>query len=290
MTTITPPPVPPLPPQVDRPQEAAPSGRPHPAATVIAVLAIVLGALIVAGAATGAIVGGIAAASVRTDTRTVTAAGLGDLDLDVSAGDVSVEYGDVAEITLDVTSTLGADAWTFERDGETLRVRTPDGFLGLAWVFGGNGSAVITLPSALETQLLDADLNLSAGSLTAAGTFGTLDATVSAGSLEVDGAVSSLATDVSAGSAQLELASVDDAQLSVSAGELVAEFTGTAPRSVALDLSAGSLELTVPDEVYDVQVDVSAGELRNHLDTSVGSGHQITGQISAGDAVLRAGS
>ncbi|BDV32071.1 DUF4097 family beta strand repeat-containing protein [Microbacterium terricola] len=287
MTTLTPPPLPPAP---TTPTPPAPQERPpHPAARVVAILAIVFGGLIVLGAATAAIIGGLAAAAVHTETRTVTADGIADLDIDVSAGEVVLEYGDVDDVTLEVTSSRGADAWTLERDGDTLTVQTPNGFFGFGWIFGGNGRAVITLPAEYESRTLDAALDLSAGDLTVSGTFGDLKTTVSAGSLDVEGSASSLQTDVSAGSADLAVSGVADADLAVSAGELIVALTERAPRDVVLDVSAGSLTLTVPDGTYDVNVSVSAGELHNHLDTSSTATSTITGEVSAGDAVLRAG-
>ena len=75
----------------------------------------------------------------------------------------------------------------------------------------------------------------------------------------------------------------------VSAGGLKAVFTGSAPDDVAIDVSAGSLDLTVPSGAYRVDSDVSAGGLDNRLETSSSASRVITVSVSAGDATLRSG-
>ncbi|MDX2376453.1 hypothetical protein M4I32_06530 [Microbacterium sp. LRZ72] len=281
-TTLTPPPVPPAEPP------AGPPRKPRPASRVIAILMIALGAVVVLGAIASAAFTAIAAASVRTDTRTVDAAGLDALDVNISGGSLRIVYAQVDEAALDVTSGSGADRWRLDREGDTLVLESPNSLFG-GWWFGGNGRATLTLPAELERTELDATLALAAGDLEASGRFGQLAVEMGAGDLTVSGAARDVTADVSAGRAQLDLDGVSQAQIAVSAGQLMGRFTGSAPTDVGLTVSAGSLELALPDETYDVRADVSAGDLDNRLDTSNASPRVVEAEISAGQVILRSG-
>lgn len=284
-TTITPPPSTPTPPPAPPRSEGA---------RAVAIVAIVLGAIVLIGAVTSAVIGTVASASVHTSTRTVAVSGVEDLDLDAAAGVVRVEFGGVDEAELEVTSSWGADRWRFERDGETLVVASPDrsGWFGWLWGWGGwfgdrSGDAVLRLPAALDG--VDADVSLAAGDLVADGTFGELEVSLGAGSFDIAGAAESVSIDVSAGRGELELEDVSEADLTVAAGSLDARLTGSQPDAIALDVSAGSLQLTVPEGDYDVISDVSAGGFDNGIGSTPGAASTIRVDVSAGDATLRAG-
>jgi hypothetical protein len=287
MSTTAPlPPVPPAPPI----PPASAGGTPPPtrsASRVIAILTIALGVAIILGAVGSAIWSTVAAASVRTETRTVDVAGVESLRVGVDAASLRIEFADVPEATLDVTSGLGVGRWTFERTGDELTVETPRRF-GVGWIFGGDVRATLTLPRELEGEDLDAALELSAGELTVDGAFGDLGVEVGAGTFTVDGSASTLVADLSAGGADLELSDVSEADLSVSAGAIEARLTGTAPRSVTVDVSAGSLDLRLPDAVYDVRSDVSAGDFENGLQTERGARNVVDVTVSAGSATILA--
>ncbi len=285
MSTTTPlPPVPPAPPL----PPASAGGTPPPtrnASRVIAILTIALGAAIILGAVGSAIWSTVAAASVRTETRTVDVAGVESLRVAVDAASLRIEFADVPEATLDVTSGLGVGRWTFERTGDELTVETPRRF-GPGWIFGGEVRATLTLPQELEGAELDAALELSAGELTVDGGFGDLGVDVGAGTFAVDGSARTLTAELSAGGADIELADVTEADLSVSAGAIEARLTGTAPRSVTVDVSAGSLDLRLPDAVYDVRSDVSAGDFENGLQTERGARNVVDVTVSAGSVTI----
>jgi hypothetical protein len=285
MSTITPlPPVPPAPPNAP----ASAGGTPPPtrnASRVIAILTIALGAAVILGAVGSAIWSTVAAASVRTETRTVDVAGVESLRVAVDAASLRIEFADVPEATLDVTSGLGVGRWTFERTGDELTVETPRRF-GPGWIFGGEVRATLTLPQELEGAELDAALELSAGELTVDGGFGDLGVDVGAGTFAVDGSARTLTAELSAGGADIELSDVTEADFSVSAGAIEARLTGTAPRSVTVDVSAGSLDLRLPDAVYDVQSDVSAGDFENGLQTERGARNVVDVTVSAGSATI----
>lgn len=257
--------------------------------TAITITTAVFGglALVVAGGTAAFAALGSAASS--SESRSVDVTGLSELNVDVDAAGVTVEFADVAEATLEVDGSRGA--WTLRRDGDELVVRSPQGFFG-GWLFGdwfgAEERAVLTLPSELEGDL-DAEFTLDAGGLTVRGGYEAVDATVNAGGFDFTGAAGDLEVSLSAGSAGIDAEGVETAELNVSAGELIAEFTGRAPTETDIDVSAGSLELTLPDEQYAVTQNVSAGDLRNDLQTASGARNQVSVQLSAGSVELRPG-
>lgn len=229
------------------------------------------------------------------DTQSVSADGVESLSMEVAASSVTARFGDVDEATLEVAGARSSD-WRLEREGDELVVRSPDRWFG-GWFGGdwfGNGwfdddeTAVLTLPESLASAELDAGFSLSAGSLDIEGAYGEVDIELSAGGLSMDGSATSIDVDVSAGNAELSLFDVKEADFSLSAGKIVAEIANTAPRSVAIDVSAGTLDLTLPDEVYALTQNVSAGSLDNRVSTSNDSRYAIDARVSAGDVILRA--
>lgn len=283
-TTMTPPP-PPSAALPDRPADAPP---PSSGSRVVAILVIVFGGLVLLGAMVSAAVGTIASASVSTSTRTADAAGVEQLDVDAAAGTLRVEFTDVTEAELEVTSSWGADVWRLDRQGDTLAVASPDRFGWFGWRgwFGDQrADAVLRLPA--ELAGLDADVSLSAGEFITDGEFGTLGLSLAAGSFDVTGSAESLTADMSAGRGTLELEDVRTAELTVSAGSMDARLTGTQPDAIDMDVSAGSLRLTVPDGEYDVTSDVSAGGFDNAVGSTPGASSTVSVQVSAGEAVLR---
>ena len=301
-TPLTPPPAS----ASDQPQ-SVPQPQPAPAeprspesgrssgATAIMILTAVVGGIALLGsgataavAATGTLIASSTEGSDSVQTEDV--AGLEALDLDVDAGNMRIEFGDVDEAKLSVTNSRGP-AWTLEREGDDLVVRSPEFEFGWwfgSW-FGDDQSAVLTLPESLREDGFDADLTLDAGSLDVVGDFGALDITVNAGALDVEGAANTLSIDMSAGRADALLDGVDEADLSVSAGDLNVELTGRAPSQTTIDVSAGSVDLTVPDESYSITQDVSAGSLDAKVDQSSGTRRLIDVSLSAGSVTIRPG-
>ena len=261
-TTLTPPPT--LP---ERPAE--PPRPPSGGSRAVAIIVIVLGGIVLLGAMTSALVGTIASASVHTSTRTVDAAGIEGLEVDAAAGTLRVEFTDVAEAELEVTSSWGAESWRFERDDDTLEVASPDRlgwFSWRGWFGDGGADAVLRLPAGLDG--LDADVTLAAGEFVTDGAFGELDLSLAAGSFDVTGSAESLSADVSAGRGTLELEDVREAELTV---------------------SAGSLDLTVPDVEYAITQDISAGTLNAKIDEASSARRTIDVSLSAGTATIRPG-
>lgn len=278
-TTLNPPPVAPGPPPAQPPASGA--GR------VIAIVMIVIGAIVIVGAITSAVFATVAATSARTTSTSLAVSGVTDLDVDVSAGSLTIEFTDVAEAELDVTSSWGLARWTLERDGDELAVASPQGFFNGGWLWGGTGDAVLRLPLALEG--MDADFGLSAGDLRVDGAFGDLDLELGAGSADIQGSARELDAQVNAGSVDLDLADVSAVSIGLSAGSMDAVLTGAQPRSIEAEVSAGSLDLTVPEGRYNVASDVSAGDFDNRIDSDSDARSTIRVQLSAGSATLRAG-
>lgn len=276
------------------PSSSSEAGPSSGARAIMIVTAIVGGIALLGSGATAAVAatGGLVSASTESvdSMQTEDVSGLQAIDLDVDAGSMRIEFGDVDEAELSVTNGRGP-GWTLDRDGDELIVRSPEFRFGWwfgSW-FGDEESAVLTLPQNLQDAALDAELTLDAGSLDVLGDFGSLDVTVNAGALDIEGAASSLSIDMSAGRADAVLADVDDAELSVSAGDLNVELTGRAPSQTTIDVSAGSLDLTVPDESYSIIQDVSAGSLDARVDQSGNARHTIDVSLSAGSATIRPG-
>ena len=286
-TPLTPPPAPPAAPVPPVPQaSAAPPRGPSPAGRVIAILAIVLGAMIVLGAVFSAVTSTIASALVRTDSRSLAVGTVSDLDIDLSAGrfDVVFDAG-IRDAQLEVTSTFGADSWTFAVEGDTLTVGSPHRLFGPAWWFGGSGRAVLRLPASL--QGLDAEFDISAGDVSATGEFGDVDVQLGAGAITLNGTARQLGLNLSAGSADVALADVRSAELTVSAGSVTSQFSGAQPQSIVVGVSAGSVDLRVPEGDYDVRSNVSAGDFDSRIPATRGAASTIDVCISAGSVSLR---
>ena len=271
----------------------APSGARSSGVTAVLVVTAVFGGIALLG--TGGTAAAVAAGNIMSSSRpdsvqTVSVDGIEGIDLDADASSMRVEFGDVDEAELAITNGRGT-AWTFERDDDELIVRSPQGVFGW-WFgnwFGDEEIAVLTLPEKMKGDGLDADLTLDAGSLDVVGDFGTLDVTVSAGALDIEGAARELDVQMSAGRADVLLDGVVEADLGVSAGDLTIELTGTPPTLTTINVSAGSLDLTVPDVEYAITQDISAGTLNADVDEASSSRRSIDVSLSAGTATIRPG-
>ena len=285
-TTLTPPPT--------GPREEAVRPPTRGSSRVVAILVIVFGGLVILGAIISAIFSTIAAASVHTTTRTTDVSGVADLDVDMAAGSLRIEFADIADAELEVTSTQGADGWTLASEGGALVVSSPQGWFNGGWLFGGwpfggnrVGDATLRLPQSLEGS--DAELSLAAGELVVVdGSFGDVTLDMGAGSANITASVHDFTAEVSAGAADLRLEGVQDGNFSVSAGSLRARLAGDQPSSLGLDVSAGTLDVTVPDGDYDVTSEVSAGDFDNQIGSTPGADSTVDVQVSAGKAILQA--
>lgn len=300
MTDQLTPPAPPAPPAPPTGPEdgvaPAPENNPgpqpvSPSAKVIAILTASLGGVIALGLIGGTVLSTIASASIGTESQSISAAGVRELDIEVSAGSLRVEYADVTMAQLDVSGGWGGRGWTLSRDDDELIVSSPEWSFGGLWLFGRDVRATLVLPQELEEQVLDAQLTVAAGDLEASGRYGELDVELGAGAVSVSGDAREVSADISAGRADLDLTGVESAELSLSAGQLDGRFDTRPgepqPRLVEVNVSAGSLDLALPDGTYDVTSSVSAGSLDNRLDTSASSSNRVAVELSAGQVILR---
>ncbi len=296
MTNLTPPdpispdPISPDPisPDPISPVPAGSAAAPPPrkgAVTSITVAAAIVGALALASAgggaafaATGQIATGATASGISVD-----ATGMTRVNLDAAGASVTIRYGDVTQATLRSVGPGNAD-WTMRRDGDALDVRSPRAVFG--WWIGGwfqDGPTItLTLPKDLEGRL-NADLTLESGSLDAAGDFDAVTATVSAGSLTVSGSIADLDLTVDAGQADVSAADTSSVALTMSAGRVNADITGSQPHRVSLDVSAGSMAVTLPAGSYDLTRDVSAGTVDSELSQAAGSAHRVSAKCLRGE-------
>ncbi|MER7796405.1 hypothetical protein [Microbacterium sp. NPDC096154] len=282
--TLTPPPAAPAPGATpSAPDQTAAGGR-RPGKAV-AIIATVAGGLVLLGTVTHAAVGTVRDAMRVSGSWTADARGVTSLDVEAAGSRFALEFGDVDEAVLEVDNARDGD-WRIERDGSELVVRKADQLFG-DWGFGREGETVVlTLPERLRGAALDADLHLAAGELRADAVFGELTLDLGSGAMDVTGTARSLDAEVSAGQIELDLADVAAAELTASAGRIVGDLTGDAPDTVAIDVSAGSVELGMPRATYDVRSDVAAGSFDNRLDTSSSAPRQVTVDVSAGRVQL----
>lgn len=271
---------------------ATPTTQPQPprspATKPIMVLIAVLGGLILVIVA---VTNGFSSAinfTRGTSTMTADATDITDVHVDANASRFNLEFADVNEATLQ-TDGVNAEKWRLDRDGDRLTVQAPNRWLGWCFVNCNPDEQQVTLllPAKLNDGSLNVDLELAAGRLVADGDFGRLGVEVGAGETNISGSAQQLEAQLSAGSANLNLADVQTADLDISAGRLVTELTGEAPETIDAEVSAGRLELTLPQTQYAVNSEVSAGNLDNQLQTRSTSNHRINVELAAGNAILQ---
>lgn len=259
----------------------------------IALVSSIVGGIVLFGVGGTAALGAVRAAATPpsvASTQSASMDGVTGIEVSSSAAQFTVEFANVSEATLSVD---GADRsrWTLTVDEQDLVVRNARDFFGfcLGWCSSPTDQVTLTLPKSFDAGTLDADFEVHSGSLTAHGAYREVSLEVNAGALFFTGGATSLDATVNAGRAEIEAARVKTADLEVSAGRMVTVVTGSQPREVSLDVSAGRLDLTVPRGTYNVRSDVSAGTLDNQLDTASSASSLIDADVSAGSAVLRSG-
>lgn len=292
MSTMPPPtiPAPPAPPAPGEPspQPPAPRGPARRASSLVVSIAIaVIGGLIVVATLAGVALSTVAVANRHHDAVAVPVSGVEAVDIHVSGGALTVTYGSVADAQLSVDRGSGTAPWTLENVGGTLKVASPDHGVSFGWPFGGSGTATLTLPASLLASDMDGTVRVDGGSVSLdGGRFGDLNASTEAGSLRLTGSARTVTARSDAGDSTLGLDNVTSARLDVSAGRMVTTLSGTAPSSVQATVSAGALDLTVPDGPYVVTSTVSAGAFHNSLGSTPGAASTITADVSAGALTL----
>lgn len=275
----------------------------------VAVAVGVLGGVLLLGTVSTAAVAGVVAANYdSTEKRqrlTESAEGIARIDVEASAAKFRIDCESALALGDDSAATTGEGSfalatsgssreWRMVRHGDTLRVEPVKRWFGEFSLFGSGDNRMqevsLSLPeSACDgSKPLDAEVDLGAGEMLVKGSYGVLDLSVGAGNARIEGTASNLELEVSAGEAVLDMSDVRAADLSVSAGKLWGTFSGTAPKQIDIEVSAGGAELRLPDEIYAVRSDVSAGDFENSLRTDQGPlKHEINVELSAGSLSLQ---
>lgn len=274
-------------------------------------LAVVGGITLAGSAALGAVSGMSSDVTSRTVdlSQALAAPVASDLKVDVSGAELSIEYYSGDEVQFEASGKR-ADRWRVSVDDRTIRVSGPgrgfdwfadgwfDGWSGGDWFdadlpFGWgdddadarmSSRATLRLPAML--QGIDADLTLDAGRLTVDGTLGEVDATVNAGALELDGSAEQFAVTVNAGRADVDLDGVSMGTYMISAGRVTSELSGGLS-ALTVEVSAGALDLTLPDDAYDLRRNMTAGSINSDLAEASDSAHRIDVRVTAGTVTLR---
>ena len=251
----------------------------------LTVVLSVIGGVALLGTGAGAAWAGAHSVGPRSGELQESVAGVTALDVEVSGAEMEVEFADVAEAELRVEGG-SPGGWSLRRDGDELEVRGPQNrfdWFRPDWL-RGDQRATLVLP--LELEGLDGELTLDAGELTVEGDFDVLNVEVNAGSLEIEGEARMLEAELNAGRADIALSGVDEAGYTVSAGRIVSTLH-TAPSSVTIAVMAGALDLSLPDEGYDLRQQLSAGSLDNGLTQRSSSDRRIVAEVEAGSVNLR---
>lgn len=248
---------------------------------------LITGSALLAGAI---VLGGVqfAQASTGDDESGLYTAG-GDfaaLDIDTSAANVSVRYGDVDEVQLDFDSGGSPLRFDQEERGDTLHVTVKNrGW----WIFGllsgfDSASLDIVLPEALEPVALD--IGSSAGGVLVDGDFAAISIDSSAGDIELAGSAASLRSETSAGNVTgLGLTVAGEVLSESSAGDVRFEFT-TLPSAIRMGSSAGNVRVALPEGEYEIRTDTSAGSVDQELASTPGSDRVYSFESSAGNITL----
>lgn len=264
-------------------------------ARTVSLITTLLGALILAAVFTSAALPAVGS-SLAGDREASTASGgihtaavddVTTLYVDSRSSDVHVAFGDVSEAQLSV-SPADSNAWHWTTAGNALIATNERPFYNICfgWCGNENEEVTITLPEELDGKL-SGDFTLGSGRVTAEGDFTNLDLDVSAGTLTYTGEVEEVTTDLSGGSTNLELTNTRVADLEVAAGRFTAELDGRAPERVRAELSAGELNLTLPDVPFQVRTEHTFGILDNQLRTAPDADHLIDIEVVAGRALLQ---
>lgn len=268
------------------PQNPPPAGSKKSITLVLTIL----GALIILGViATSALHASNSLASSNSE-QTANVQGVTALDVQVDAGRFKILFADIPEASLEVHSAR-SDQWTLRREAGTLLVRSPNNWGN--WCFVGcnfeDNEVTLTLPNSLNDGKLDAELQMTAGEFSADGNFNDLVMEMSGGTLDASGSAKGLFVELGAGKTDIDMANVQIATFDVSAGRVDGVFTGSAPKDIQAQVSAGLLQLTLPDTSYNVIQNVSAGAVDNNLNVSQKSEHKVQVEVSAGNVLLRPG-
>ncbi|MEV7757381.1 DUF2807 domain-containing protein [Microbacterium sp. NPDC089180] len=270
---------------IDTPPAAPAPPRRRVAAFAVSIVTIVVGACVALGTVAGTAASAVVVlrdadrGSVRVDGA---AQAVGSLDIDVTGGALTIAYGDVDSARLDAAT--GRAGWTFERRGDALRVASPNRSF-VDW--GAGSSATITLPRQWAGTGLGVEAQVSGGALDLQGDYGTVSVRVAGGTTSLNGAAGELELDISGGSASVQLRDVGTAAFEVAGGEVTAHLRGSTPIRTYVQLTAGSVDLRLPDDEYRVSIDDGLGQVDNGLRQSPTATAEVDVTATMGEVRLR---
>ncbi len=271
--------LPPVPPRT--------TGNPRGNGTALNIVLAVIGGLVILTLLIGSARSAFGALSREHSTQNVSVQGVTALKISAGTGSFDLRFADINEATLEVESTSAQD-WQLKREGSTLVLDSPDPWGN--WCFFGcdfqENTAVLTLPESMNDGSLDAYFKLAAGDFNAVGSYKDLQIEVGAGELDMSGAAQSAKVQLGAGQANVNLADVQQADFKISAGQLNGTLSGKAPQQVTASVSAGALDLALPQGTYDLRQNVAAGDVSNRLSTDVDSPNKISVEVAAGNATF----
>ncbi len=200
--------------------------------------------------------------------QTVSGDGITRIVVTGEAGEITIAVEDRSDIV--VTSELTSSLWSEVSN----QVDSGDGTLTVAiecdgdfFVFNCSAAHTIRVPIDTVGQL---DLSTAAGTIAVTGSSAEIDARTSAGDIEL--------LDYSG----------DTATLRTTAGDITVEAVA-APRSISAETTAGGIVITVPDEVYDVDVDTAVGDVDVSVRTDPSADRSISASTRAGEITISNG-
>lgn len=253
----------------------------------------------------GRIVGG-GKTVVVDDKQTFDAAGIENVDVDLSASEFIIEATDQSQIIVECRGDF-SDKPVIKNEGKDLKIGEKSGFRLFGWN-SGSGTVVLRVP---KDKMLSYDLDLSMGDVKVQGSGDVnaiqadkFDADLSAGKLKIAYMnAHQMDVDLSAGDLEIEGVKCDGkADFDLSAG--AAKIKNSDLYMVDADLALGSFEYSLPEpkaqiaDKYAVDLDVSLGnivfmdekdgdEIRHDAKTESGEGRYFRVDASLGSITIR---
>lgn len=230
---------------------------------IVGIVLIIIGAAIII---TTFAINGWSAKSPKFSIETYTAQkDYTSVKIDIGASTVKTQFYDGEKIEITYPVSRGYRSEITERDG-TLKFENYIKWYAQLFHFSDAPETVIKLP---KDKIFNLDIDVGAGLVTLAeGVYGNVTIDVSAGKLEANGiACDKINCDVSAGKLDIKALTCPDIKADVSAGRLemnvvgaksdytihasvsagscnISNQTGTTDKRLAVDCSAGSIEIT----------------------------------------------
>lgn len=144
----------------------------------VAIVTAVVGGLVLVGIGTSAAVAAIHTTNFTGEhgAQSLNTTGITGVEVDSNSSQFTIEFADVTEAALKVEGE-SRYAWEMSIEGNELVVASKSSLLDFCfgWCAASNEQVTLTLPNGLSNGKLSADLTVDAGSMTATGSFSTLE-------------------------------------------------------------------------------------------------------------------